>query len=190
MEIILSNNILNDDIKTSNSMKQIIHLELKLCMINEKNELTSNCLKLFGMNLINLLDTMIYIFPGDNNEQLLLNIIRNLRDKFKKLIINDSVFVSLKVKNINYINFLNQLLALPFPDKGDLKILIFENDKFLIRNPTNNESMIYFNEDITYKKQKKTKDNGNGPKTPKQTQNIINTPNTQIHTALSLENLD
>ena len=152
MEIILSNNILNDDIKTSNSMKQIIHLELKLCMINEKNELTSNCLKLFGMNLINLLDTMIYIFPEDNNEQLLINIIRNLRDKFKKLIINDSVFVSL-----NYINFLNQLLALPFPDKGDLKILIFENDKFLIRNPTNNESMIYFNEDITYKNKKRQK---------------------------------
>lgn len=190
MKIVLSDNFLDDEKEMFNLMNQIIENDLKLCMNKEKYTYINNCLKLFGMNIINLLDTMIFIFPEDNNEQLLINTIKNLRERFPKLIISNSVDDSLKIKNADYINCLNQLLDIFFSDDDDedLKTIVFEKNKFFMRNPTNDELMKHFNEDSPQRKEKKPKNHGNGQDTSKQIHNGNNAP--KIQTTLSLESLD
>ncbi len=178
-------NKMEDRIKLMNKLME----EVKLCFNAEQKMLLVNYSKLFEINIILLIEISIYLF-SDNINSLLNSIISQLKDAYPNLIVSDTYLSN--IENID-INCINNLLTLKF-SPNDLNILFFEDSKFQIKNPSNEELAQYYEkEDFEKKKpkkksKKKKKDNAN--ESQQKIQKIENVSKTQDDTELTLEKLD
>ena len=182
MEVVLIDNYLYNQDNRFKLLDKIKN-DLKLCLSKEQNSFIMNYSKLFGLNIIILFEIMTYFFSDNMNKDLLCFTIKDLKKNYPELIISDSIT---DLEHID-INYLNQLLSLKF--SNDSNILIFENSKFIIRKPTNNELLNYFNEDFEDKKQTKPKD-VKSKKLKKQIKEENKDSNTQVNREISLQNID
>ncbi len=182
MEVVLIDNYLYNQDNRFKLLDKIKN-DLKLCLSKEQNSFIMNYSKLFGLNIIILFEIMTYFFSDNMNKDLLCFTIKDLKKNYPELIISDSIT---DLEHID-INYLNQLLSLKF--SNDSNILIFENSKFIIRKPTNNELLNYFNEDFEDKKQTKPK-NVKDRKLKKQIKEENKDSNTQVNREISLQNID
>ena len=183
MEVVLIDNYLNNQDNRFKLLDKLIENDLKLCLSKEQNSFIMNYSKLFGLNIIILFEIMTYFFSDNMNKDLLCFTIKDLKKNYPELIISDSIT---DLEHID-INYLNQLLSLKFSNNSN--ILIFENSKFIIRKPTSNELLNYFNEDFEDKKQTKPK-NVKSKKLKKQIKEENKDSNTQVNREISLQNID
>ena len=101
------------------------------------------------MDIAILFELFIYFLTDNSNEELLYFTFKSLKEKYKKLIISDSLFDSKEIKNSININHINQLFLLKFT--GEQKIIVFENSHFLIRDANSDELEAYINGDLEQK---------------------------------------
>lgn len=146
MTIILTKNFLKNKKNVSDLMSQLLNQDLKLCLTKEQNTYIDLYKKLCRINIMELFELMAYFFSDNSKEELLNYSIRIFIIKCPKLIIDDSTYNSLNLKYNVFMDCLNQLLSLLFPDV-DMKILEFLNNKFIIRNPSIDELTKYIKKD-------------------------------------------
>ena len=130
---------------------------------------------------------MAYFFSGDSKKDLINYTVKNLKEKYKNIIVTDSIFKPLNAPNADYIHCLNQLLSLPFTDK-DMKIIAYEKTQFLMREPTPDELIAYINEDSSHKSKKSEKKEN--PKIAPENNSIEQNPSNIQQQSLSWETLD
>ena len=76
--------------------------DLKLCLKEEKYQYIDNYKKLLGLDLLALLEMIIYLFSHASNKDLLYFALKALTKKYKNLLISDYVINSYEIKNPNY----------------------------------------------------------------------------------------
>ena len=147
-EIVIQENYLSSFAKRMKVMITLMN-DFKPLLLEEYNQYIENYKKLFGVDIAILFELFIYFLTGNSNEELFYFTFKSLKEKYKKLIISDSLFDSKEIKNSININHINQMLLLKFT--GEQKIIVFENSHFLIRDANSDELEAYINGDLEQK---------------------------------------
>ena len=117
-----------------------------------------NYSKKFVRDILILFDILYYCFNEEENDYYLLKyVVQDLKEKYKKVIIPDSILNSIEINNENYFGLLNQLLNLNFEEIYDVQILIYKDLKFQMRKPSNKELDLYLKSDFDSRNKKKKK---------------------------------
>ena len=153
-EILMSKNYL----KIQQSIfDEILNNELKYCLNEERCSFALNYSKKFVGDILIFLDIISYCFHDDEDRYLLKHVLEDLEEKYKKVIIPDSILNSIIIEEENYYSLLNQLLELDYEKVDDVRILIFKDMKFQMREPSNSELEEYYSSNFEKKKKNKNK---------------------------------
>ena len=163
MQIFLSDNYCKIQ---KSILDKIMNDELKYCLKKERYSFVLNYSKKFVGDILILFDILCYCFNEEENDYYLLKyVLQDLKEKYQKVIIQDSILDSIKINNENYFVLLNQLLELNYEEIYSIQILIYKDSKFQMREPSNEELDSYYKSDYDSrdkkKKKKKKKNNNN-----------------------------
>ena len=163
MQIFLSDNYCKIQ---KSILDKIMNDELKYCLKKERYSFVLNYSKKFVGDILILFDILCYCFNEEENDYYLLKyVLQDLKEKYPKVIIQDSILDSIKINNENYFVLLNQLLELNYEEIYSIQILIYKDSKFQMREPSNEELDSYYKSDYDSrdkkKKKKKKKNNNN-----------------------------
>ena len=164
MQIFLSDNYCKIQ---KSILDKIMNDELKYCLKKERFSFVLNYSKKFVGDILILFDILCYCFNEEENDYYLLKyVLQDLKEKYPKVIIQDSILDSIKINNENYFVLLNQLLELNYEEIYSTQILIYKDSKFQMREPSNEEldsyyKYVYDSKDKKKKKKKKKKNNNN-----------------------------
>ena len=163
MQIFLSDNYCKIQ---KSILDKIMNDELKYCLKKERFSFVLNYSKKFVGDILILFDILCYCFNEEENDYYLLKyVLQDLKEKYPKVIIQDSILDSIKINNENYFVLLNQLLELNYEEIYSTQILIYKDSKFQMREPSNEELDSYYKSDYDSrdkkKKKKKKKNNNN-----------------------------
>lgn len=143
-------------------LDKIINRELKYCLKKEKFSFVLNYSKKFVGDILILFDILCYCFNEEENDYYLLKyVLQDLKKKYLKVIIQDSILDSIKINKENYFGLLNQLLELNYEEIYSTQILIYKDSKFQMREPSNEELDSYYKSDCDSKDKKKKKKKNN-----------------------------
>ena len=163
MQIFLSDNYCKIQ---KSILDKIMNDELKYCLKKERYSFVLNYSKKFVGDILILFDILCYCFNEEENDYYLLKyVLQDLKEKYPKVIIQDSILDSIKINNENYFVLLNQLLELNYEEIYSTQILKYKDSKFQMREPSNEELDSYYKSDYDSrdkkKKKKKKKNNNN-----------------------------
>ena len=171
--------------------KTLINEVLKYCLKEDQFSFVINYSKKFVGDILILFNILVYCFDEDENNFLLRQVIRNLKIKYEKVIILDSILDAIEIKQEKYIGLLNQLLELDYDNIDRVQILKFKDFKFQLEEPSNEELNLYFGQDSNYKKTEKSKKHSNKKsKKKKEKTNASNDSNTAVNKISSDESLN
>ena len=155
MQIFLSDNYCKIQ---KSILDKIMNDELKYCLKKERFSFVLNYSKKFVGDILILFDILCYCFNEEENDYYLLKyVLQDLKEKYPKVIIQDSILDSIKINNENYFVLLNQLLELNYEEIYSIQILIYKDSKFQMREPSNEELDSYYKSDYDSKDKKKKK---------------------------------
>ena len=155
MQIFLSDNYCKIQ---KSILDTIMNNELKYCLKKERFSFVLNYSKKFVGDILILFDILCYCFNEEENDYYLLKyVLQDLKEKYSKVIILDSLLDSIKTNKENYFNLLNQLLELNYEEIYSTQVLIYKDSKFQMREPSNEELDSYYKSDFDSKDDKKKK---------------------------------
>ena len=148
--IIIQDNYLENKATRMNLMLSIMK-DLKLLLTEEKRYYLDYFSKKFGMNIMTLFELMTHFITCDDNgnKDLLYFTFKTILENYQNLIISEEIFKLADDKGAISLNDLNQLLLLDFNDEQN--IIVFEQSKFQIRAPNNDELLAYIKGDPSKK---------------------------------------
>ena len=155
MQIFLSDNYCKIQ---KSILDKIMDVELKYCLKKERFSFVLNYSKKFVGDILILFDILCYCFNEEENDYYLLKyVLQDLKEKYSKVIIIDTLLDSIKINKENYFNLLNQLLELNYEQIYSTQVLIYKDSKFQMREPSNEELDSYYKSDFDSKDDKKKK---------------------------------
>ena len=136
---------------------KLMNEELKYCLDKERYSFVWNYSKKFVGDILILFDILSYCLTEEDNNYLIKRVLEDLKEKYKNVIIPDSLLDSIEIKKENYFKLLNQLLELNYEEIKSIKILIFKELKFEMKESSNEKLQKYIQADSMGDKKKKKK---------------------------------